>query len=387
MKRVYLDNAAATMTDPRVVDAMLPYLSGHFGNPASLHSWGEDVKDGVYRAREQVARLVGADPQEIIFTASGSEANNLALKGISAARAKHGNHIIVSAIEHFSVLQSAKRLEASGWEVSYVPVDGYGLVDPADVATACRKDTILISIMHASGEVGTIQPITEIAAIAGERDIPLHCDSVASTGTIPVDVEKLGVSALSLASNQFYGPKGAAALYLRKGTRIKPLIDGGVQEEGRRAGTENVIGIIGMGAAADLAVAEMAARNEKITLIRDRLISGLLAAIDHAKLNGHPKKRLPGNAHIGIEFIEGESMLIMLDMAGVAAASGSACTSRALKASHVLAAMGVPQEKIHGSLLFSLGKDNTVEDGEYLIETLPPIVEKLRAMSPLTESG
>jgi cysteine desulfurase len=384
MRKVYMDNAAATQPDPRVVEALTPYIAGHYGNPASLHSWGEEAKEAVERARAQVASLVGARPAEIIFVADGSEANNLAIKGIGAARAKKGKHLVISAIEHFSVLQAAKRLETAGWELTVVPVDRQGMVDPESVVAALRDDTALVSIMHANGEVGSVQPLAEIASAVKERGIVFHTDAVATAGTIPVDVDTLGVDALSLASNQFYGPKGTAALYLRGGTRIQPLIDGGVQEGGRRAGTENVPCIVGMGAAAELAVAEMADRAAKLSSLRDRLIDGVLSRIDACVLNGHPSRRLPGNAHIRVEFIEGESMLIMLNMAGVAAASGSACTSRTLKASHVLKAMGVPHEQIHGSLLFSLGKDNNREDVDYVIDTLPPIVAKLRAMSPLT---
>jgi cysteine desulfurase len=384
MRKVYMDNAAATRPDPRVVEALSPYIADHYGNPASLHGWGEEAKEAVDRARAQVASLIGARPAEIIFTADGSEANNLAIKGIGAARAKKGKHLVVSAIEHFSVLQAAKRLEAAGWELTVLPVDRQGLVDPESVIAALRDDTALVSIMHANGEVGTVQPLAEIAALLKKREIAFHTDAVATAGTIPVNVDDLGVDALSLASNQFYGPKGAAALYLRRGTRIQPLIDGGVQEEGRRAGTENVAGIVGMGAAAELAVAEMTDRAAKLTRLRDRLIGGLLSRIDGCVLNGHSGRRLPGNAHIRIDFIEGESMLIMLNMAGIAAASGSACTSRTLKASHVLKAMGVPHEQIHGSLLFSLGKENDDRDVDYVIETLPPIVARLRAMSPLT---
>lgn len=388
MRKVYLDNAAATKTDPRVVEAMVPYLSENYGNPASLHQWGEAAKEDVNEARAKVAALIGARPEEVIFTSSGSESNNLAIKGLAAARAKKGKHIVISAIEHFSVLQAAKRLETAGWEVTLVPVDENGLVDPADILAALRDDTVLVSIMHANSEVGTIQPIARIAEPVRALGIVFHTDAVASAGTIPVNVDELGVDALSLAANQFYGPKGAAALYVRHGVRVTPLIDGGIQEEGRRAGTENVAGIIGMGKAAELAGAEMGAWAGKIAPLRDRLVAGLLGAMEHTRLNGHPTLRLPGNAHIGIEYIEGESMLIMLDMAGVAAASGSACTSRALKASHVLAAMGVPPEKIHGSLLFSFGKENDEADVDYVIEVLPPIVARLRAMSPFTgEAG
>lgn len=388
MRKVYLDNAAATKTDPRVVEAMVPYLSEIYGNPASLHQWGEAAKEDVNGARAKVAALIGARPEEIIFTSSGSESNNLAIKGLAVARAKKGKHIVISAVEHFSVLQAAKRLAKDGWDVTEVPVDENGLVDPAAVLAALRDDTVLVSIMHANGEIGTIQPIAEIAGPVRARGVIFHTDAVASTGTIPVNVDELGVDALSLSANQFYGPKGAAALYVRHGVRVTPQIDGGIQEDGRRAGTENVAGIIGLGKAAELAVAEMGARAAKIAPLRDRLVAGLLGAMEHTRLNGHPTQRLPGNAHMGIEYIEGESMLIMLDMAGVAAASGSACTSRALKASHVLAACGVPPEKIHGSLLFSFGKENDEADVDHVIEVLPPIVARLRAMSPFTgEAG
>ncbi len=385
MRKVYMDNASATATDPRVAKEMKPYLEKYYGNPASLHSWGEQAKNEIEKARQQVAALIGATPEEIIFTSSGSESNNLAIKGISAAGAKHGKHIVISAVEHFSVLQAAKRLASGGWEITEVGVDKNSMVSAKEVLAAVRDDTVLVSVMHANGEVGTIQPIAEIAAGLKDKKIAFHTDAVATAGTIPVDVKELGVDALSLASNQFYCPKGVAALYLRKGTRITPLIDGGIQEGGRRAGTENILGIVGMGAAAELAAAEMEERNKKIVPLRDRLIKGLLDTIDHAELNGHPKLRLPGNVHIRIEYIEGESMLIMLDMEGVAAASGSACTSRALKASHVLAAMGVPHEKIHGSLLFSLGKENNEKDVDHVIKVLGPIVTRLRSMSPLAQ--
>lgn len=383
MSIVYMDNAAGTKPDPSVVKAMTTYLSEEFANPSGPHTPGLRAKEAAEEARAHVAALVGAEPGEIIFTSSGSEANNLAVKGVSAAAGRKGRHIVVSAVEHFSVLQAAKRLETEGWEVTYVPVDEYGTVDPEAVRAALRDDTVLVSVMHANGEVGTIQPLAEIAAVVKAAGIPFHTDAVATAGTIPVDVALLGVDALSLAANQFYGPAGIGALYLRKRTRIKPLIDGGIQEDGRRAGTENMAGIVGIGEAARLAKEEMAARAKYIENLRDRLISGLTESIDHSKLNGHPTNRLPGNVHVGIEYIEGESMLLMLDMVEIAAASGSACTSRALKASHVLAAMGVPQEKIHGSLLFSLSKNNTDADVDRVIEALPPIVAKLRALSPL----
>ncbi len=383
----YMDNAAGTRPDPRVVEAMTPYIGEYYANASGLHGPGQQVKAALDEARTQVAALIGAQPDEIIFTSSGSEANNLAIKGLSAARVKKGRHIVVSAIEHFSVLQAAKRLENDGWEVTYVPVDEYGSIDPAVVAGALRDDTVLVSMMHANGEVGTVEPIAEIAGLVRERDIVFHTDAIAGTGMVPISVDELGVDALSLAANQFHGPVGAAALYIRKRTRVRPLIDGGIQEGGRRAGTENVAALVGFGEAARLAQLEMGARAEHMVRLRDRLASGLTAAISRSNINGHPEHHLPGNVHIRIEYIEGESMLIMLDMAGIAAASGSACTSRALKASHVLTAMGVPQEKIHGSLLFSLSRDNTESEVDHVIETLPPIVERLRAMSPLAHDA
>lgn len=384
MLKVYMDHAAATPLDKRVFAAMTPYLTTIFGNPASLHAWGEQAKSGLDKAREQVAALIGAEPEEVIFTASGSEANNLAIKGLAGARVKQGKHIIISNIEHFSVMHSAKQLEKDGYEITYIPVDSEALVDPADVEKAIRPDTILISITFANGEVGTIQPIKEIAALAATHDIVMHTDAVAAAGSIPIDVRELGVTALSLAADQFYGPKGAAALFVKKRNRIKPLIDGGIQEGGKRAGTENVPAIVGMGVAAELAAEEMEERAARLIPLRDRLMEQLTAGIPHSVVNGHRELRLPGNVHIRIEYIEGESMLIMLGMQGIAAASGSACASKALKASHVLTAMGIPHEKVHGSLLFSLGVENTVEEVDYVSKALPPIVERLRAMSPMT---
>jgi cysteine desulfurase len=334
-------------------------------------------------ARGQVADLIGGNPEEIIFTGSGTESNNMALKGLAMAQQKKGKHIVVSSIEHFSVLNSAKTLEKWGFEYTMVPVDKNGIIDPEDVRKAIRNDTILVSIMHANGEIGTIQPIKEIAKITKEKDILFHTDAVASTGNIPVNVKDLGVDALSLAANMFYGPKGMGALWLKKGTRIMPLLDGGIQEGGRRAGTENVAGIVGMGKAAELARTEMKTRMENLTKTRDYLIKELPLKISHVIVTGHPQNRLPGHASFCVEFIEGESMLMLLNAKGVGVTSGSACTSRALQASHVLLAMGLPHEIAQGSLLFGLGISNTKEDIDYVLEVLPPIVERLRQMSPL----
>lgn len=383
MRKIYLDNAATTPLHPEVREAMLPFLGDIFGNPSSLHDWGDLARQAVENARSQVAELIGASAEEIIFTGSGTEANNFAIKGLALAHQSKGKHVVVSAIEHFSVLHSAKTLEKWGFEVTQVPVDRYGLVNPDDVRESIRKDTVLVSIMHANGEVGTIEPIKEIAQIAKENKVIFHTDAVATAGTIPVDVKDLGVDALSLAGNQFYGPKGVGALWLRKGVRIMPLLDGGIQEGGRRAGTENVPAIVGLGKAAELARRDMAARMQHLTQLRDRLVKELPARIEHVVVTGHPRNRLPHHASFCIEFIEGESMLMFLNLEGVAVSSGSACTSRALKASHVLIAMGIPHELAQGSLLCTFGLDNTLEDVEYVLKVLPPIVDRLRQMSPL----
>ena len=383
MKKVYMDNTATTPVLPEVRDAMLPFLGESFGNPSCLHEWGDIPRDAMANAREQVAALIGASPEEIIFTASGTESNNFAIKGLAMAQQKKGKHIVVSAIEHFSVLNSAKTLEKWGFEYSTVPVDKYGVVDPEDVRKAIRDDTVLVSIMHANGEVGTIEPIKEIAKITKEKGVIFHTDAVGSTGNIPVDVTEMGVDSLSLAGNMFYGPKGIAALWLKKGTRILPLLDGGIQEGGRRAGTENVAGIVGLGKAAELARIDMSERSAKLRQLRDYLITEMPKIISHVLVTGHPKNRLPGHASFCVEFIEGESMLMLLNAKGVGVTSGSACTSRALQASHVLLAMGLPHEIAQGSLLFGLGIDNTKEDIDYVLEALPPIVERLRNMSPL----
>jgi len=383
MRRVYFDNASTTPLLPEVRDAMIPFLGDSFGNPSCLHSWGDPAREAVDTAREQVAQLINAGPEEIIFTASGSESNNMAIKGIAAARQSKGKHIIISAIEHFSVMNSARTMEKSGFEVTYIPVDKYGFVNPDEVKKAIKKETTLISIMHANGEIGTIEPIKEIAEIASASDVVFHTDAVATAGTIPVDVKALGVDSLSLAGNQFYGPKGVGALYVKRGVRILPLIDGGIQEGGRRAGTENVPAIAGLGKAAELAVKDMQARIERVSKIRDRLINELPARIDHVVVTGHPQNRTPGNSSFCIEFIEGESMLMLLDSKGIGVTSGSACTSKALKASHVLIAIGLPHEIAQSSLLISSGIYNKLDDVDYLLEVMPPIVERLRQMSPL----
>jgi len=383
MRKVYLDNAATTPLLSEVREAMMPYLGDIFGNPSSLHDWGDGAREAIGHARTQVAQLISADPDEIIFTGSGTESNNFAVKGLALAQQAKGKHVVVSAIEHFSVLHSARTLAKWGFEVSEVPVDKHGVVDPDDVLRQIRKDTILVSIMHANGEVGTIEPIQEIARITRELKIPFHTDAVAAVGTTPVNVVELGVDALSLAGNQFYGPKGVGALWIRKGVRIMPLLDGGIQEEGRRAGTENVPAIVGLGKAAELAKTHMADRVKRLTPLRDHLLKELPSRVEHVVVTGHPQHRLPGHASFCVEFIEGESMLMLLNSKGIAVSSGSACTSRALKASHVLIAMGLSHEIAQGSILFTLGIDSSGEDINYVLETMPPIVDRLRQMSPL----
>ena len=383
MREVYLDNYAASPLPPEVREAMLPFLGERYGNPSSLHGRGDAAREAVEEAREKVAALIGASPEEIIFTSSGTEANNLAVKGMAAGSRRKGRHIVVSAVEHFSVLHAARSLEKQGYELTTVPVDGYGTVDLDELAAAIDGDTVLVSVMAANGEIGTIQPIAAAARIAAEKEVPLHTDAVAAAAHLPLDVGELGVSALTLSSDLIYGPQGVGALWLKRGVRLIPMLDGGIQEGGRRGGTENVPGIVGMGKAAELAKAHMAERSAHLAGLRDALIAGLLERVEHIQLTGHPSERLPWNASFVVEFIEGEGMLLFLDQQGVAVSSGSACTSRALKGSHVLAACDIPAERAQGSILFSFGLQNCREDVDYVLEVFPPIVERLRQMSPL----
>jgi cysteine desulfurase len=385
VRKVYLDHAATTPAHPKVVEAMLPYFTDKFGNPSNLHDIGREAKNAIDDARAKTAALIGAKPEEIFFTSSGAESNNFALKGLAQANSQKGTNIIVSQIEHFSILHPAKTLEKSGFTVTYLPVDKQGLVDPADVAKAITKDTVLVSIMHANNEIGTIEPIEEISAITREKGVLFHTDAVATTGWIPVDVKALGVDALSLSGHQFYGPKGAAALFVRKGVRIKPQIEGGIQEDGRRAGTENVPALVGLGKASEIATAEIPRRMSYIAALRDRLQKGLVERIDHLVINGHPSNRLPNHLNVSLWYVEGESMLLFLNMEGVSVSSGSACTSRSLKSSHVLTCIGTDAAVANGTLLMTLGMGNTAEDIDYVIEKLPPIVQRLRDMSPLYE--
>jgi cysteine desulfurase len=382
-RRVYLDNVAATPVSSRVVEAMLPFFRDTFGNPVSIHHWGEQSSDAVEIARSQVAGLLNARPDEIVFTSGGTESNNLAIKGLVREHSHRGRHVMTSSIEHFSVLHPFRSLEKDGFEVTCLPVDEYGMVNPKDVAKNLREDTILVSIMHANNEVGTIQPIGEMADIVKESGALFHTDGVATAGTIVVDVQELGVDALSLAGNQFYGPQGTGALWLRQNIAIAPLLEGGVQEAGKRSGTHNVPGIVGLGQAAEIAQQEMEQRIVPVSSLRDKLIEGILNKVSRSVLTGHPQDRLPGHASFCVEFVEGEAMLAFLDYDGIAAASGSACAATISKTSHTLQAMDTPAVLSQGSLIFSLGTQNTEEDINYVLDVLPPIVERLRQISPL----
>lgn len=382
---IYMDNAATTAVRKEVLDAMLPYFSEHYGNPSSIHSVGRDAKRAVEAARKQVAAALGAQPQEIYFTAGGSESDNWALRSATEMLAKKGKHIITSAIEHHAVLHTCEYLEKQhGYRVTYLPVDEYGLVNPADVKAAIAEDTVLISIMAANNEIGTLQPITEIGKIAKEAGVLFHTDAVQAVGAIPIDVNAWNVDLLSLSAHKFHGPKGVGALYVRKGTRMNNLIFGGAQERNLRAGTENLASIVGLGKAIEIAVTELPEYTKHMLKLRDRLIDGILSEIPDVRLNGHRTERLPGNVNVSVRYIEGESLLMRLDLAGVEGSSGSACTSGSLDPSHVLLAIGLPHEIAHGSLRLSLGIGNTEEDVEYVLKVLPSIVENLRAMSPLT---
>ncbi len=383
MQRIYLDYAATTPTDPAVVQAMLPYFHDSFGNPSAIYSYGQEAKNALEEARGKVARLIGARDEEIIFTSGGTEADNFALKGAAYANQKKGNHIITYVIEHHAVLESCKFLAKMGFKITYLPVDKYGLVDPDSVKKAITDKTILISVMHANNEIGTIQPIAEIGKIAKEAGILFHSDAVQTAGHIPANVNALGVDLLSMSGHKLYGPKGVGVLYIRKGSKLTPFMHGGGQERGRRASTENVPGIVGLGKAAELAGQDLEIEAQRLTGLRDKLISGIIQKVDRTHLNGHPVKRLPNNVNISVEFVEGESMCLNMDIAGICASTGSACSSGSLEASHVLLAIGLEHVQAHGSLRFTLGKWTTEEEIEKVLEILPRIIGKLRAMSPL----
>ena len=383
MKKIFLDHAATTPTDPRVVEAMLPYFSDSFGNPSSIHSLGLETRTAVAEAREKVASLIGASGDEIVFTSGGTEADNLAIKGVAQANAQKGKHIVTTRIEHHAVEESCRYLEKQGFKVAVVGVDKDGLVDPKDVERAVTPETILISVMHANNEVGTIQPITEISRVARSRGIYFHTDAVQTVGHIPAKVDDLGVDLLAISAHKLYGPKGVGVLYVRKGTRIVSFLHGGGQERGLRASTENVPGIVGLGKAAEIAQAEMDAESKHVTRLRDKLIRGLLERIPQIRLNGHPTQRLPNNVNVSVASVEGESLAVSLDLEGIAVSTGSACSSEAMEPSHVLTAMGVPVELARGSVRFSLGKHNTDAEIDHVLEAFPRIVSRLRAMSPL----
>ncbi len=382
-KSIYMDHAATTYTKPEVLDAMIPYFTTHFGNPSSIYSLSRETKKAIDISRDKVAKAINASGNEIYITAGGSEADNWAIKGIASAHKAKGNHIITTTIEHHAVLHTCEYLAKNGFEITYLPVDEYGLINIKDLENAITDKTILVSIMFANNEIGTIEPIKEIGALCRSKKIFFHTDAVQAVGHIPVDVKELNIDLLSLAAHKFYGPKGVGALYIRKGIKIDNLVHGGGQERNRRAGTENVAGIVGLGKAIELAVENMQESNKKLVYLRDKLINGLLE-IPHTRLNGpRGENRLPGNSNVCFRFIEGESILLMLDAMGIAASSGSACTSGSLDPSHVLLSIGLPHEIAHGSLRLSLGAASTEEEVDYILETVPKIIQRLRDMSPL----
>ncbi len=381
--RVYLDHSATTYTDPEVLKEMIPFFAEIYGNPSSLHSFGREVKKQIDIARQRVAKAIGAQSEEIFFTAGGSESDNWAIRGIAYANKYKGNHIITTKIEHHAALYTCESLEKEGFKVTYLDVDKYGMIDIEELKAAINDETILISIMYANNEIGTIQPIEEIGEIAKENKIYFHTDAVQAIGNVKINVKEQNIDFLSLSAHKFYGPKGVGVLYIRKGVKIKNLIYGGAQEKGKRAGTENVPGIIGLGKAIEIATENIDEYNKKMMHLRDRLIKGIMDKIPYTLLTGHPEKRLPGSASFCFKYIEGEALLLNLDLKGIAGSSGSACTSGSLDPSHVLLAIGLPHEIAHGSLRLTLGHVNTEEDIDYVIETLPGIVQKLREMSPL----
>lgn len=381
MKSIYLDYAATTPVDKRVVKAMLPFLSENFGNTMSLHSFGQEAKFTLDQSRQTLVDLINAQPNEIIFTSSATESNNLALKGIAFANRKKGNHIIISSIEHPCIIESAKWLEKNGFEITRLPVDKYGLVNPEDVEKSITGKTILVSVMHASNEIGTIEPVSEIGKICREKGIYFHTDAAQSFGKIPIDVKKMNIDLLTASSHKMYGPKGIAFLYVRDGVKIEPILHGGGQENGLRSSTVNVPAIVGFAEAAELCRKEMKSESARLSKLRDKLIKGVLK-IDGAYLNGHPKNRLPNNVNVSFPFIEGESLLIQLDMHGIACSTGSACSSIKLEPSYVLLAIGLKPEEAHGSLRISLGRFTTEKEIDYFLKVLPPIIKQLRKISP-----
>lgn len=385
MKRIYLDYAATTPVHPKVLQEIQPYFCERFGNPSSLHFFGQEAKMAMETARGKVAHLIGAWPEEIIFTSGGTEADNYALEGVAFANEDKGNHIIVSAIEHHAIINCAKFLQSRGFQITYLPVDKDGLIDPAEVKKAITDKTILVSVMHANNEIGTIQPMAEISKVVKEKGIIFHSDAVQTVGHVPFNVDALGANLLSISAHKLYGPKGVGALYVRKGTKMVNFLHGGGQEGGRRASTENVPGIIGFGVASEAVLEEMIEERTRIIPLRDKLIKGILDKIPDTQLNGHPTQRLPNNVNISIKYVEGESLLLNLDLQGIAAASGSACSSGSTEPSHVLLAIGLPPEVARGSVRFSLGRLVKEEDIDCVLGVFPKIVEKLRKMSPLVK--
>jgi len=385
MRRICMDYQAGAPTDPRVLEAMMPYFTETFGNPSSPHQFGQETKTAVDHARSQVAELIGAKKAgDVIFTSGGTESNNLAIRGVAHRNREKGDHIITTKIEHMSVINTCKSLQKEGFEVTLVPVDKYGIVDFERLKSEINERTILVSVMYANGEIGTIEPIREIGSICHDKKIYFHVDAVAAAGKIPIDVERENINLLSISSNDMYGPKGVGALYIREGTGIVPVVFGGGQEKGLRSGSENIPGIVGMGKAAEIAKNEIFSESRRMVELRDRLINNIIRDIPHSYLNGHPTERLPNNVNIRFSYIEGESLILSLDMESVAVSSGSACTSKTLEPSHVLLAIGLAHEEAHGSLLFSLGRQTSKEDVDYVSGILPNIVKRLRAMSPLT---
>ena len=383
MNRIYMDNAATTRVSEPVAQAMMPYLTEVFGNPSSVHSFGREARKALDHARAQVGQALGAEPKEIYFTGCGTESDNWAIRGAAYAHKDKGNHIITTTIEHHAVLHTCEQLEKEGFEVTYLEVDEYGRVDVKALEAAIRPTTVLISVMAANNEIGALEPIEEIGRIAREHKVLFHTDAVQAIGSVPFDVKRMNIDMLSLSGHKFHAPKGVGALYIRSGVRIDRFIRGGAQERGQRAGTENLASIVGMGRAIELATQNLEAHNAKLSALRDRLIQGILSNIPEVRLNGHPTMRLPGNVNVSIRYIEGESLLLSLDLKGIAASSGSACTSGSLDPSHVLLAIGLPHEIAHGSLRFSLSEENTEAEVDYVIDTLREIVDRLRAMSPL----
>jgi len=385
MRRICMDYQAGAPTDPRVLEAMMPYFTETFGNPSSPHQFGQETKMALDHARSNVAELIGAKKAgEVIFTSCGTESNNLAIRGVAHRNRERGDHIITTKIEHMSVINTCKSLQKEGFKVTFIPVDKYGMVDLERLKREINERTILVSVMYANGEIGTVEPIREIGSICHDRKIYFHVDAVAAAGRIPIDVEQENIDLLSISSNDMYGPKGVGALYIREGTGIVPVIFGGGQEKGLRSGSENIPGIVGMGKAAEIAKNEMYSESRRMVELRDRLINNIIRDISHSYLNGHSTERLPNNVNIRFSYIEGESLILSLDMEGVAVSSGSACTSKTLEPSHVLLAIGLKHEEAHGSLLFSLARQTSKEDVDYVSGILPSIVKRLRAMSPLT---